>query len=80
MNIKDESGRLGRWPLYIQSLDMNIMHRPGRIHSNVDILSRPVLDVNLIATFLQKISIITFFHYQIRNSLSKRYNKKNSYM
>jgi hypothetical protein len=40
---------------------MNIMHRPGRIHSNVDILSRPVLDVNLVA----------FNNVEAENSLEK---------
>ena len=48
MNIKDENGRLGRWPVYVQGLDMNIIFRPGRIHSNVDVLSRPVLAIEII--------------------------------
>ena len=47
MNIKDPNGRLARWSLYLQTLEYTIVHRAGRIHSNVDVLSRPVLSVTL---------------------------------
>ena len=50
MNIKDPSGRLARWAIYLQSYEFDIIHRPGRIHSNVDALSRPILPVNSIVT------------------------------
>src|SRR5690606_22522372 len=40
MSIKAPSGRLVRWSLKLQEYDMEIQHRPGRVHSNVDPLSR----------------------------------------
>ena len=45
MSIKDPSGRLARWSLYLQIFDFEIIHRKGTKHSNVDALSRPVLMV-----------------------------------
>jgi hypothetical protein len=47
MSIKAPSDRLVRWSLKLQEYDMEIQHRPGRVHSNVDPLSRMEL-VNLI--------------------------------
>ena len=35
--------RLERWSIQLQTFDFSIIHRKGRIHSNVDALSRPVL-------------------------------------
>ena len=43
-SIKDPNGRLARWALQLQSHDMKIEHRPGRVHSNVDALSREPVD------------------------------------
>jgi len=43
MNIRETTGRLARWALYLQSYTFEIIHRKGRAHSNVDTLSRPVL-------------------------------------
>ena len=34
MNVKDASDRLARWALLLQQYDLNIVHRPGRIHGN----------------------------------------------
>jgi len=39
-NIKDPNGRLARWSLQLQSYDMEIIHRPGKIHADADALSR----------------------------------------
>jgi hypothetical protein len=43
MNINDPTGRLARWSLYLQTYDFVIIHKKGVTHSNVDVLSRPVL-------------------------------------
>ena len=40
---KDIVGRLARWSLYLQIYDFEIIHRKGLSHTNVDVLSRPVL-------------------------------------
>ena len=48
MNIKDPNGRLARWSLYLQTMEYDIVHRAGRIHSNVDVLSRPVLSIEML--------------------------------
>ena len=45
MSIKDPSGRLARWSLYLKIFYFEIIHRKGTKHSNVDALSRPVLMV-----------------------------------
>ena len=47
MNIQDATGRLARWAIYLQAYEFDIIHRSGRIHSNADTLSRPVLAVTL---------------------------------
>jgi len=43
-NVKDPNGRLARWALRLQSFDIIIEHRAGKIHSNVDSLSRNPVD------------------------------------
>ena len=40
MNIKDVTGRLARWSLFIQQFDFEIKHRPGVNNGNADALSR----------------------------------------
>lgn len=47
MSIRDPSGKLARWAIYLQSYDYEIKHRKGRVHSNVDTLSRPVLTMSV---------------------------------
>jgi len=47
MSIRDPSGKLARWAIYLQSYDYEIKHRKGRVHSNVDTLSRPVLTLSV---------------------------------
>ena len=42
MSVRDPTGKLGRWSIYLQQYDYTIIHRQGRKHSNVDTLSRPV--------------------------------------
>ena len=48
MKINDPSGRLARWSIYLQAYEFEIVHRAGKIHSNVDVLSRPVLINNIV--------------------------------
>ena len=46
MRLKSCVGRLGRWSLQIQQHDFDIVHRPGKVHNNADVLSRHPLLVN----------------------------------
>ena len=39
-NARDPHSRLSRWSLALQSYAFTIKHRPGKLHSNVDALSR----------------------------------------
>ena len=38
--FKEPSGQLGRWLEELSQYDMRIIHRPGRLHTNADALSR----------------------------------------
>lgn len=44
INLKDPTGRLARWSIYIQAFDFEIKHRSGKSHANVDALSRLAQD------------------------------------
>ena len=39
-NLTNPVGRLGRWQMLLNGYDIEIKHRPGKLHSNVDTLSR----------------------------------------
>ena len=41
MTIKEPTGRLARWSIYLQAYDFEIMYKKGSLHTNVDALSRP---------------------------------------
>ena len=44
-NIKDPTGRLGRWVLRMQEFDFEIIHREGKKNQNADAISRfPYVD------------------------------------
>jgi hypothetical protein len=43
-NIKEKSGRLMRWAIYMSIYNYTIVYKSGKKHSNVDALSRPVLE------------------------------------
>jgi hypothetical protein len=40
---KDLSNKLARIKVFMSQFDMEIVHRKGKLHANVDMLSRPVL-------------------------------------
>jgi hypothetical protein len=40
--MKEPTGRLARWIMYLQEYDVTIIHRPGRLNGNADALSRAV--------------------------------------
>ena len=40
MNIKISTGRLARWALILQSYNYTVIHRPGKINSAADAISR----------------------------------------
>jgi hypothetical protein len=40
LRTAEPKGRIARWILKLQPYDFEIIHKPGRIHSNVDALSR----------------------------------------
>ncbi|MCA9761261.1 MAG: DDE-type integrase/transposase/recombinase, partial [Streptococcus sp.] len=48
LKMNDPTARLMRWSLYLQAYDFEIIHRKGRIHSNVDCLSRPILSLEIV--------------------------------
>ncbi|CAF1049114.1 unnamed protein product [Brachionus calyciflorus] len=43
LTLKSPNARLTRWAILLQTFNFEISHRKGKIHSNVDALSRPVL-------------------------------------
>jgi len=38
--VKDPTGRLGRWMIFLQSYDFDVEYKPGKVHGNADSLSR----------------------------------------
>jgi hypothetical protein len=42
LNIPEPTGRLARWALFLSNYQIDIIHRKGNLHTNVDVLSRPV--------------------------------------
>jgi hypothetical protein len=40
INFKNPEGQLARWLETLSAYDYTIVHRPGRVHSNADALSR----------------------------------------
>ena len=53
INLKDPLGRLARWHLYLLPYQITFIHRPGTQHSNVDALSRCLIqdnEINIVET------------------------------
>ena len=40
LNQKEPVGKFARWVAFLQQFNFNIVHRPGKDHSNADALSR----------------------------------------
>lgn len=49
MTIKDVTGRLARWSLFIEQFDFDIKHRPGITNGNADGLSRRPYNITNLA-------------------------------
>lgn len=50
MDIKEPTGRLARWAMYLQAYKLTINYRKGRKHQNADALSRmPVVNNEILA-------------------------------
>ena len=47
INIKEPTGRLARWSIYLQAYQFDILHRPGKKHQNVDAVSRALCNVDV---------------------------------
>lgn len=45
MNCKDPSSRLVRWRLKLLEYDYDIKYKPGKLNTNADALSRPILQI-----------------------------------
>lgn len=45
MNCKDPSSRLMRWRLKLMEYDYQIRYKPGKVNTNADALSRPILQI-----------------------------------
>ncbi|CAF1073837.1 unnamed protein product, partial [Brachionus calyciflorus] len=43
-SIKNLQGRLGRWSLELQEIDLKVTYRPGKLNGNADAISRPVIN------------------------------------
>ena len=48
MNAKDLSHSYARWAVYLQGFDFSIEYKPGKYHQDADMLSRPVIESNMI--------------------------------
>ena len=54
MNVKDATGRLARWSFLFQQYNFEVIHRPGKVHSNADSLSRRPYEFSADVSSFQK--------------------------
>jgi hypothetical protein len=43
-SIKDPTGRLRRWSIYLQAYELEIIYRTGKMHTNAERRSRKLID------------------------------------
>lgn len=48
IKIKEPSGRLARWSIYLQAFQFDIVYRKGVSHANANALSRPALSIEIV--------------------------------
>ena len=58
-SLKNPTGSLGRWIAFLQSYNMTIIYRPGKIHGNADGLGRSRCDNDKPKTKVTKVSALT---------------------
>ena len=46
MKLRDPTGRLARWAIYLQAYSFDIIHRAGKKHANADAVSRALNYIN----------------------------------
>ena len=54
MDVKDATGLFARWSLLLQQYDFEVIHRPGKVHSNADSLSRRPYEFSADVSLFQK--------------------------
>ena len=72
--IREPTGRLARWFLFLQQFDMKIEYRPGKLHQNADALSR--IPINIIVS--QKIVVDDWLVAQQEDKFCQEATKKNT--
>ena len=56
LNIEDPQGLFARWIMRLQPYDIDVVIKPGRLHQNVDALSRaPHREPHRIPYFLERL-------------------------
>ncbi len=76
MRKRDLAGRLARWSLQLQDLDIEIIHRSGRLHSDADTLSRyptgpPEPEADIPMLFLQPTTDVNLRKLQMESDWCK---------